>query len=403
MITLFIVIFFLVLTDALVSVAEAAIYSVPLHRAQMLAKKNKLGKILLSLKESMEIPITTLIALSNFITIAGSIFAGIMATRVFGDRWIGLFSGCLTFLIMIFGEMIPKRLGVKYSSSIALFASPSVKIVSYAFMPFAWMINRITTPLLMSQETITSEEEIAHLVSVAEKEGTIESGEKQLIQRVFHFNDVTAGDIMTPKHLVSFIDGAKTIGDMKDFILRSGNSRLPVFEGEHNNIVGIVHQRNLLIALAKEETGQPIRNYAWEAMMVPESRLIDDLLRDMREKRAQLSVVVSEYGNVIGVVGIEDIIEELVGEIVDEKDVVPEVIKRASKNEIIVHGQTRIPYINHFFNTEIKSRKTINGFLMDKFGELPREGQSLDYPGLQLVADIVGPRTIERVRIIKKT
>ena len=137
--------------------------------------------------------------------------------------------------------------------------------------------------------------------------------------------------------------------------------------------------------------------------MVPESRLIDDLLRDMREKRAQLSVVVSEYGNVIGVVGIEDIIEELVGEIVDEKDVVPEVIKRASKNEIIVHSQTRIPYINHFFNTEIKSRKTINGFLMDKFGELPREGQSLDYPGLQLVADIVGPRTIERVRIIKKT
>jgi putative hemolysin len=208
---------------------------------------------------------------------------------------------------------------------------------------------------------------------------------------------------MTPKHMVTFVDGNKTIGEMAEFIQKTNHSRLPVFDGEENNIIGIVHQRNLLLAITKGELTQPIKNYAWDAMIVPETRIIDDLLKDMREKRAQLAVVVSEYGNIVGVVGIEDIIEELVGEIIDEKDIVPETIKRVSKNEILVHGQTRISYVNQFFNTDIKSKKTVNGFLLDKLGELPREGQTFEVKDIKFVVEMVGPRTIDRVRITKKT
>jgi CBS domain containing-hemolysin-like protein len=395
-------VFFIVFLDALVSAAEAAIYSVPLHKAQMLAKKGLLGKTLLKLKESMERPITTLIALSNFITIAGSIFAGIMAARYFGNEAMGVISAALTFLIMMFGEIIPKRIGERYSEQVSLASAPVVQFLSRIFSPVTWIISKMTAPFIEKREKTTSEEEIAFLATLAEEEGAIESGENQLIQKVFRLNDITAADIMTPRHLVTFVDGNKTVGELASFIQKVDHARLPVYDGDQNNIIGIVHQRNLLIALTKGETDQPVRNYAWDAAMVPDSRIVDDLLRDLREKKAQLGVVVSQYGNVLGVVGIEDILEELVGEIVDEKDVMPELIKRASKNEIVVHGQTRISYVNHFFNTDIKSKKTVNGFLLDKFGELPRAGSRTEYKGVIFIAEVVGPRTIERVRLLKK-
>ncbi|MEK7120456.1 MAG: hemolysin family protein, partial [Patescibacteria group bacterium] len=336
------VVFLILFLDALVSAAEAAIYCVPIHRAQILAEKYRFsGKILVELKNSMERPITTLLALSNFITIAGSFFVGILASRILGDRWVGVLAAILTFILMIFGEIIPKRLAERHAEKVALAFAPIVDFISHLFAPISWLIKVFTRPFLGPNHPKISEAEIEFLVKEAEKEGSIEAGESQLIQKIFHLNDITAADIMTPKPLTTFIDGSKTVGEMAEFIKKANHSRLPVFENETSNVVGIVHQRNLLGAIANNELDQPIKNYAWEAMMVPESRLIDDLLRDMREKRNQLAVVVSDYGNVVGVVGIEDILEELVGEIIDEKDVVPEMIKRVAKNEIVTHGQTR--------------------------------------------------------------
>ncbi|MBI2037224.1 MAG: HlyC/CorC family transporter [Candidatus Liptonbacteria bacterium] len=399
--TLILFVLLLLLLDALVSAAEAAIFSVPLHRAKFLADKYRLGKILLPLKESMERPITTLIALSNFITILGSVMTGIIADRVFGEEWVGAFAAVLTFLVMVFGEIAPKRLGERYAEHIALAAAPAVLALSGIFTPITWLIQKITRPFLGSVPKTTSEEEIAFLAGVAEREGAIEHEENRLIQTIFRFNDITAADIMTPKPLVDFIDGNRTVAELAEVVKTAKHSRLPVYESDVNNIVGMVHQRNLLIALANGEVDQPVKNFAWDAMIVPESRPIDDLLKDMREKRAQLAVVISDYGNVVGVVGIEDIIEELVGEIIDEKDVAPELIKRVSKNEIVVHGQTRIAYINQFFNTEIKSKKSVNGLLLEKFGEIPALGASFEAGGVRFHVEVVGPRTIDRVRIIK--
>jgi CBS domain containing-hemolysin-like protein len=403
MVNLVLIVILIIFLDSLISASEAAIYSVPLHRVKLLAEKNKVGKILLSLKESMERPIATLVALSNFVTVSGSIFVGVLAAKEMDDWRLGVFSAMLTFLIIIFGEIIPKRLGERFSTAVAMVAATPVQFISYLFWPITWVIKKITEPFLEKDQRTTSEEEIAFLATLAEEEGAIETGERKLIQRIFRFNDITAADIMTPKHMVTFVDGNKTVGEMAEFIQKTNHSRLPVFENEENNVIGIVHQRNLLLAITKGELGQPIKNYAWDAMIVPETRIIDDLLKDMRDKRAQLAVVVSEYGNIVGVVGIEDIIEELVGEIIDEKDIVPETIKRVSKTEILVHGQTRISYVNQFFNIDIKSKKTVNGFLLDKLGELPREGQTFEVKDIKFVVEMVGPRTIDRVRIIKKT
>lgn len=401
MIPLLVTVFLIIFLDALVSASEAAIYSVPLHKAKLLAETHRSGKHLLFLKESMERPITTLLALSNFITIAGSMFAGLIAAKVFGESWVGVFAAVQTFFVMTLAEMAPKRLGERYAEKVGLLAAPAVRVVSVAFTPVVWLIRTITAPFAGARAKTTSEEEIVFLARVAETEGVIESDENKLIQRAFRLNDITAADVMTPRPLVEMVDGEKSVGEILSLVRNFKHSRFPVYEGEKNNVTGVIHLRRLLLALAAGETDQPVKNYSSDIMVVPETRLADDLLRDMRDKRAQLAVVVSDYGNLIGVVGLEDILEELVGEIIDEKDVGPELIKRVSKNEIIAHGQTRVAYVNHFFNTEIKSKKTLNGLLLEKFGELPRDGATITLGNIRFVAEAVGSRTIDRVRMEK--
>ena len=159
----------------------------------------------------------------------------------------------------------------------------------------------------------------------------------------------------------------------------------------------------MLRALAEGDLDRKVSEYAHEVMVIPETRLADDLLRDFQEKKSHLAVVVSQYGNVVGVVGLEDIVEELVGEIIDEKDVAPELIKRISKNEIIAHGQTRIISSDHFFNTKIGSKKTVNGWLLDKFGHVPEKGKIFEAGDITFVVEEVGSNQIERVRILKKS
>src|SRR3989338_9864929 len=136
-------------------------------------------------------------------------------------------------------------------------------------------------------------------------------------------------------------------------------------------------------------------------MFVPETKIADDILRDFQEKRFHLAIVVNEYGGMAGAVGLEDVLEELVGEIIDEKDVAPDLMKRVSKTEIIAHGQTRIAQVNHFFNTEVKSHKTVNGFLLEKFGRIPETGEKFESGGLVFYAEEVGPRQIDRAKIVK--
>src|SRR3989338_77522 len=249
---------------------------------------------------------------------------------------------------------------------------------------------------------LTSEEEIALLTRVGAKEGVIEQHEAEMIQRVFKLNDVTAGDMMTPKPFVVFIDGNKTVGQVADFVKTANHSRFPVFAGDKNNITGIVHQRDLLNALASGGQESKVSEFATEAVFVPESRLGDDLLRDFRGKKFNLGIVISEYGNVVGVVGLEDILDEIIGEVIDEKDVNPGLMKRVAKNEILAHGQTRISAINHFFNLELKSRKNLNGFLLEKFGRLPEKGEVMELEELLFQIEEAAPNQIERVRITKR-
>jgi len=403
MLNLFIIVVLILALDALVSASEAAIFTVPINRARLLSEKYHLGKTLLKLKESMERPITTLIALSSLITIGGSVFVGTVASKIFGSEWLGVFAALLTLFVMILGEIVPKRLGERYAEIIGLAVSPIVQVLSFVFTPLIWLIGIITKPLAPQKRSPTSEEEISFLARMGGKEGAIEPDEAELISRVFKLNDITAGDMMTPLPFVLFIDGEKKIGEVANFIQTARHSRLPVYIGDKNHIVGIAHQRDLLKALANNETERLVKEFSRNALVIPDSRLGDDVLRDFQQHKSHFAIVTSDYGNVVGVVGLEDVIEELVGEIIEEKDVAPEIIKRISKSEIVAHGQTPIAAINHFFNMEIKSRKkTLHGFLTDAFGHIPRRGEKYAAFDALFIIEDATPNSIERVHIVKE-
>lgn len=394
-----------VLLSGMLSMVEAALFSYSVTKARVAARRRtakKSAKIALEIREKPFRAIATFVVLSTTVSTAGSILVGSYAASLFSSWGVGAFSAALTFFAIIFSEILPKNIGERWSHVIFPIAAVPLKGLSLALGPLVKIFEIIAKPFTIGASPfMTSEEEIALLTEVGASEGTIEPREAEMIQRVFKLNDITAGDMMTPKPFVEMIDGAKILREIAEFIKSAKHSRFPVYEGDINNIIGIVHQRDLVGGIVSGDFDKRVSEYAREAVIVPELRLADDLLRDFQEKRSHLAVVVSDFGNIVGVVGLEDVLEELVGEIIDEKDVAPELIKRVSKNEIIAHGQTRISQINHFFNTEIKSRKTANGFLLEKFGKIPESGEKFETAGLIFYAEEVGPRQIDRIKIVK--
>lgn len=383
---------------------EASLFSYSLTKAKLAAQKGgRVAKVAFEVRERPFRAIATFVILSTTVNTVGSILVGSYAASLFSSRGVGIFSAVLTFFIIIFSEIFPKNIGERWSHVIFPAAAMPLRWLSIILGPIVKVFEILAKPFTTGVSPFTtSEEEIALLTTVGASEGTIEPQEAEMIKRVFRLNDITSSDMMTLRPFVTFIDGAKTLSDIASFIKEAKHSRFPVFEGDQNNITGIVHQRDLLRGITDGELDRRVSEYARDVMIVPESRIADDLLKDFQEKRSHLAVVVNEYGTVVGVVGLEDVLEELVGEIIDEKDVAPELIKRVSKNEIIVHGQTRIAQINHFFNTDLKSKKTVNGFLMEKLGKIPEGGAKFEIGDLVFYAEEVGPRQIDRVKIVKK-
>lgn len=334
--TLIIIIFIVLAGAALVSMVETAVFSMSLSKARILVEKRRKGSTaLLKVKENMSGPITVIAILANAFSIVGSIIIGAMTSQVLGNAWLGVVSAILTFLIIIFGEIIPKSIGENYAEQISLIATKPLLSLVRIFSPIIWVIEKVTDVFAVSRKTV-SEEEIRILSNLGHMEGSIESDEREMIQKVFMLNDLSARDIMTPRTVMVALNGNKTIGELENEIYSLSHSRLPVYSKNLDNIIGICHQRNLLIALAKGEKSKKITDLRQEAIFVPENMKADIMLPFFQKQRCHLAVVVDEFGGTSGVVTLEDVLEQLVGEIVDEKDMEVDLRDRAKniKKEI---------------------------------------------------------------------
>lgn len=322
MLPLVIIVFVVVIGSALCSGAEAALLSVPLLRVRQRAESGeKRAGALLAIKEQVSRPITTIVVFNNIFNIVGSILVGNQASRVFGSNALGIVSGVLTFLIIVFSEIIPKTIGERYAEPIALRIARPIAAISRLFTPVTWLLERLTSVVARPESLAdTDEAEIRFLASIGRKQGVIESDEAEMIQRVFRLNDVTAAQIMTPRVVLTAIDGTLPLGEVVERIADSPHTRILVYRESLDAVEGVAMKSNLLAAFARGKAATRVAELTRPARFVEEQMRADDLLRLFQSTREHLVVVLDEFGGTSGVVTLEDVVEVVTGDIRDETD-----------------------------------------------------------------------------------
>lgn len=322
MLSLVLIIIIVLLGSAFCSFVETVLLTVSEIKVKQWAQSKKTSALaLLKIKKKMNRPIATIVILNNIFNIVGSILIGSLATEVLGTNWLGVFSGLLTFLIIIFGEILPKTIGQRYADNFALFLAIPVQFLTLMLTPLVWLMEKITEPLTQGKAMPTTNEmEIKLLTNIGSHEGVIEADEAEMITRVFHLNDLSAADLMTPRIIITYLKGDAILKDCQDVIIKSEHSRILVVKDSIDDVIGIGFKNELLTAIIQGRQEEKVANLVGSANFVPETIKADHLLKHFQEIRQHLMVVIDEYGGVSGVVTLEDVLEVLTGDIVDETD-----------------------------------------------------------------------------------
>ncbi len=333
MLKLVIAIGIVLLSSAICSGSEAALFSVRLVKVRRMAQSKRPEALaLLSIRERMNRPIATIVILNNIANIVGTIVVGFIAREVLGSQWLGLVSGILTFLVILFSEIIPKTLGDRYSDQIALVIARPVAGLTRILTPLIWCIEKITNPLTAGGNSFTTDEaEIKLLAKMGQEAGTIEDDEFEMIRKIFNLNDMTAADLMTPRVVMTYLKGDLTLAEAKEDILASQHSRIIVIGETQDQVIGVALKNELLAAIIQGKLNQSISIFSHEVHFVLGRKRANQLLSIFQQARQHLAVVVDEYGGVSGVVTLEDVLEVLTGELVDETDTVVDLQEFARK------------------------------------------------------------------------
>ncbi|VEP12391.1 conserved membrane hypothetical protein [Hyella patelloides LEGE 07179] len=336
---LIIAVIIVIIGSAICSGAETALLSVSAIRVRQLAQtKTPPALALLGIRNKINRPIATIVILNNIFNIVGSIVIGSLATKVLGDTWLGVFSGILTFLVIIFGEIFPKTLSERYAERISLAIAIPVKLITVLFTPLVVSIELITSPVTKGRRLqTTNEAEIKFLTKIGFQEGAIEDDEAEMIQRVFQLNDLTASDLMSPRVVITSLKGHLTLAECQPEIITSQHSRILVTGETIDDVLGLVLKDNLLMALIDGKQDKTVAELKREVTFVPDTVRSDKLLKSFQDNREHLAVVLDEYGGVAGVVTLEDVLEVLTGEIVDETDrsIDLQVIARKKRQKLL--------------------------------------------------------------------
>jgi CBS domain containing-hemolysin-like protein len=377
-------------------------------RAESLYKEGRRGSHALYLlkKDPSRMLITILIG-NNVVNIAASAIATVIATDYFGETGPGIAVGVLTILILVFGEITPKSLATRFSERISLFMSP----VIYGFMrtiyPLVWLFqqfnNWVQSSTRAMEDPLVTESEVITLIEHGEEEGVIDTGEREMIERIFNFNDLKAEDVMTPRRQVFRLDGRRSLREVLPEILQNNYSRIPLYSEDQDEIVSQVILRDLISVIASGELDQPLAKLGQEPLFTPSNTPIDELIRTLKTKSMHLAVVVDEHGAMVGVVSLEDLLEELVGEIYDETDEKPDDLMVLDEGRILVKGTAELRVVEEFFGLDIpgKPTDTINRWLLEHTERIPVKDENFELDGLMIRVEDASSRRIHQVILQK--
>ncbi len=407
-----IIIVFCVIMSAYFSATETAFSTFNRIRMKNMAEKgSKKAELVLKLSDNYDTLISTILIGNNIV----NILASSLATIVFGI-WLAGDTGksttlstiVMTLLVLTFGEIVPKTLAKQFPEKFTMFSAPLLNALLYTLLPISVIfkgLQKLLAKMFKSDEDNgMTEEELISIIEEVEEEGGLDEDESSLIKSAIEFNDLEVSEIFTPRIDITAVSSEITKEQLAKVFSESGYSRLPIYDGDLDNITGIVYYKDFFTLSFKAAT--PISEIVKPVMYVTRTMKINDLLKELQEKQLHMAVVSDEYGSTAGIVTLEDILEQIVGEIWDEHDEIVQEIEQISEHEYIVLGMANIDKV--FDELDIVKPEgedesdavTVNGWIMDILGKIPEEGDTYEYLGLTVKVVKMDGRRIEKLHIL---
>ena len=396
--------------SAFFSSAETALITVNRIRMRTLAEDgNKRAATVLRITDNSGKMLSAILIGNNIVNLSASSLATSLAIKIWGSVGAGIATGILTVLILIFGEISPKTLATVNSEKLALTYANLIEVLMKILTPVIFIINKLANRICKlfgvdpnADTQKMTEEELRTIVDVSKESGVIESEEHTMINNVFDFGDSTAKDVMIPRIDMTFIDINFSYDELMAVFSEDMHTRFPVYEDNTDNVIGIINMKDLLVY--PKDKPFSIRNILREPYFTYEYKATADLMIEMRKASVNLAIVLDEYGATAGLVTLEDLLEEIVGEIRDEydEDEVEDIKEIQPEREYVVQGSAKLDDINEalHINLESEDYDSIGGYIIEQLDCLPKEGQSVTLEsGIRLVVDRLDKNRIELVHI----
>jgi magnesium and cobalt exporter, CNNM family len=406
MINQIIVLIVLLFLSGFFSSAETALFSISRTKARHLAKNNN-NRAFILIKQMKDDPhrlLSTVLIGNNIVNVGAAALATSITIHYFTNYAVGVATGAMTFLILVFGEVLPKSIATRNNILIARMTIYPIYWFSVLCYPILIFLNFIPklTGKIKKTPTVT-EEELMTFVEVVEEEGEIKEEEKELIHNIFEFDDTNASEIMTPRGDMFVIEADEKLNFEK--IIESGFTRIPVIEDDVDHVVGILNIKDLFLHIITSGNEIDVRKIMTPPYFVPENKKLDKLLHQFKKRKHHLAIVVDEHGGVSGLITLEDALEEIVGEISDETDKEePHIVKHKVK-EWIVLGKSDIDEVNDIVGMEIPESKdydTFSGYVLNTIGRIPVEKEQITLGKFIVTVEEMDGNRIKTYSIKKK-
>jgi putative hemolysin len=399
-----------VILSAFFSSSEVALISITRAKARTLVNEGKPGsKAVAALKESPEHLLITILIGNNIVNVAAATLATSIAIKAFGDIGVGIATFFVVIVLLVFGEIGPKIYAARASDSFALGVAPVVLFLSRIFSPLIWLVEKVSPTFGIGKEAgeaSVTEEEIKEWIDVGKEDGTIEQGEQEMLYSVLEFADTTAREIMTPRVDVTLMEDTVTFEEAIRIFNETGFSRIPVYHDHIDNITGILNVKDVFSAMVSHRRDSTIKEVMYDPMFVPETKKIDDLLKELQVHRVQMAIVIDEYSSFVGIATVEDILEEIVGDIMDEYDKEEPDIQNISDGVFVVDAQMWVEDINERMEIDLpvdESYETVGGLIIDRLGHIPLhpgEKVEINEGKVTLVVMQMHGRRIVKVKVV---
>jgi putative hemolysin len=395
---------------ALAASAETSLTSISRVRLRRLVEEqNKRAIQIEKLHRDPNGYLSTILITNTVAIIVASSTATLLSLHLYQQhvaQW--LVSLVLSLIVLMFCEIAPKTLALQRAERVALVLAPIVNAATVVMRPIVRVLTRVTNVFVrvvggkvQVKGPFVTEEDLKMLVSVGEEEGVLEEQEREMIHGIFEMGDMRVREVMVPRTDLVAIEAGRPLREAVDLVVKHGHTRIPVYEGSIDNIVGVLYAKDLLKAVAQGSPGT-LKEIARKPYFTPESNKVQDVLRDLRKNRVHMAIVVDEYGGTAGAVTIEDIIEEIVGPIQDEYDVGEEdEIQFISPNEVVLDGRVSVDDVNELLKLQIEAENfdSIGGYVQSQLGAAPRVGATLSLGSASLKVEAVRGSRIKKVRI----